>query len=71
MYIGHYKSVNSATEFYAKPRNTLDYPTQIQRNKERYMLYSTYTIPGPTQLKNLKDRLTNLGIEMDVDVESN
>jgi hypothetical protein len=69
MYIAHYKSVNSKNEFYAKGRETLDYPTQVQHNKERYMLYTTYTIPGKTQLKNLKDRLKTLGIPSDVDVD--
>lgn len=70
MYIAHYKSVNSSTEFYSMPRDTLDYPTQIKKDKERYTLSSTYIISGPTQLKNFKDRLSSLGIEIEVDLNA-
>ena len=69
MYIAHYKSVNSATEFYSKVRDTLDYPTQIEHEKERYTLSPTYIINGQTQLKNFKDRIKSLGIEIDVSVD--
>ena len=69
MYIALYKSVNSATEFYSKVRDTLDYPTQIEHEKERYTLNSTYIINGQTQLKNFKDRIKSLGIEIDVSVD--
>lgn len=69
MYIAHYKSVNSATEFYSKVRDTLDYPTQIEYKKERYTLNSTFIINGQTQLKNFKNRIKSLGIEIDVNVD--
>lgn len=69
IYIGHYKSVNSASEFYSKARATLDYPAQVERDKERYTLYATYIIPNPTQLKNFKNRLNILSIDTDVDLE--
>jgi len=69
LYIAHYKSVSSATEFYSKVRDTLDYPTQVEHNKERYMLNFTYIINGQTQLKNFKDRIKSLGIEIDVNVD--
>lgn len=70
MYIAHYKSVNSATEIYSKIRNTLDYPTQIEYKKERFMLNATLIVNGKTQLKNFKDRIKSLGIEIDVDVDA-
>lgn len=69
MYIAHYKSVNSATEFYSEVRDTLDYPTQIEYKKERYTLNSTFMINGQTQLKNFKNRIKSLGIEIDVNVD--
>ena len=69
MYIAHYKSVNSATEFYSGVRDTLDYPTQIEYKKERYTLNSTFMINGQTQLKNFKNRIKSLGIEIDVNVD--
>lgn len=70
MYIAHYKAVGSANEFYAKERKTLDYPTQVQIGKERYLLYNTYIVPGLSQRKNLKERLKTIGIKTDVDVDS-
>jgi hypothetical protein len=69
LYIAHYKSVNSATEFYSKARETLDYPTQIEHEKERYTLNSTYIMNGQTQLKNFKERIKSLGIQIDVNVD--
>lgn len=71
MYIAHYKAVGSANEFYAKERKTLDYPTQVQVGKERFLLNNTYIVPGVTQRKNFKERLNSLGIKTDVDVDTN
>ncbi len=70
MYIAHYKSVNSANEFYAKGRDTLDYPTQVERGIERYTLDSTFVISGKNQLKSFVNRIQSLNIELDVDLDN-
>lgn len=70
MYIAHYKSVNSANEFYSEIRDTLDYPTQVERDKERYTLYTTYIISGKNQLKSFINRIQSLNIELDVNVDN-
>ncbi|GEM_PF-1593006 len=69
MYIAQYKSVNSSNEFYAKTRNTLDYPTQVIYMKERYSLFCTYIVASPTQEKNITKRLTDIGIKFGIDVD--
>lgn len=69
MYIAHYKSVNSTNEFYASARDGLNYPTQIERNAERYTLDATYIVSGRNQLKSFINRIQSLNIEFNVDVD--
>jgi hypothetical protein len=69
MYIAHYKSVNQSKEFYSKPRNSLDFPTQVEMNSERYLLQSTYTIPSNAVHERILKRADELGIQKDVSID--
>lgn len=69
MYIAHYKSVNQAKEFYSKSRQTLDFPTQVQMDGDRYLLYTTYTIPSKSVHKRVLERADELGIKKDVSID--
>jgi len=68
MYIAHYKSVSSTKEFYSKPNANLDFPTQISKDRERYLLTETYIAATPSQIKNINTRAEELGILFDVSV---
>jgi hypothetical protein len=69
MYIAHYKSVNQSKEFYSKPRNSLDFPTQVEMNSERYLLQSTYTVPSNAVYERILKRADELGIQKDVSID--
>jgi 16S rRNA U1498 N3-methylase RsmE len=69
MYIGHYKAVNSSQEFYSSIRESLDFPTQVEHNKERYLLQSTYAVPSNSMYKRIVQRATELGIPKDIKVD--
>lgn len=66
MYIGHYKSVNSANEFFSSKRKSLDFPTQIEYKGERYSLTATYIAVTKSQENNIKNRAKELGIPFSV-----
>lgn len=68
MYIGHYKAVSSTKEFYSNVRNSLDFPTQVEFKKERYLLVNTYVASTKTQKDNIFKRADELGIPKDVPV---
>ena len=68
MYVGHYKSVSSNKEFYSQKRSTLDFPTQVQVNSDRYLLQSTYAVPSDSIYKRMCDRADQLGIPKDVPI---
>lgn len=68
-FVAHYKSVNSNNEFYSKKRESLDFPTQIEFKKERYLLQQVHQVSSLSQELNLKKRLSELKIAHDVDVE--
>lgn len=69
MYIAHYKSVVSKKEFFSKPKNFLDFSTQVTHNKERYMLFATHVAATPNQQENMRDTAKKWGIEFDVEVD--
>jgi hypothetical protein len=69
MYVAHYKSVSQAKEFYSKTRKTLDFPTQVQMDGERYLLYTTYTIPSKAIHDRVLARADELGIQKDVSID--
>lgn len=68
MYIAHYKSVAQAKEFYSEIRKSLDFPTQVEISGERFLLYSTYTVPSSSVYKRILERADQLGIEKDVKI---
>ena len=49
MFVGHYKCVSSPEEFYSTRRNSLDFPSQVEVNKKRYMLARTYHIASDSK----------------------
>lgn len=69
MFIGMYKSVNSPKEFFTEERDTLDFPTQITRNSERFMLYKTMQISSKTQLSRIIASAKDNGIEYNIKVD--
>lgn len=68
MYIGHYKAVSSASEFFSEPRKELDFPTQIEYKKQRYSLFATHIVSSDSQLNNLKKRAKELDIKSNVKI---
>jgi hypothetical protein len=69
MYIGHYKSVNSSQEFYSLVRENLDFPTQAEYNKSRYLLQVTYSVPSKSMEERIITRAKELGIPTGVKVD--
>lgn len=69
MYIGHYKSVNTKEEFYSKPRNSLDFPMQVELSGVRYLLHSTYMASSPSQQQNITDTAKRFNIKHDIEIE--
>jgi len=68
MYIGHYKAVDSAEEFFSESREHLDFPTQVEHKKKRYSLVRTHIVSTKKQLSNLKSRAEELNIKFDVKI---
>jgi len=69
MYIGHYKSVNSSEEFYSSIRENLDFPTQAEYKKSRYLLQVTYSVPSNSMEKRIIARAKELGIPTNIKVD--
>lgn len=69
MYIGVYKSVNSGIEFYSKLRNSLDFPTQVEYKKERYLLSKTIQIGSESQLKNVLKSADTFNIDSNIEID--
>jgi hypothetical protein len=53
MFVAHYKSVNSPEEFYSERRDTLDFPTQVELNKKKYLLNTTYQVLSDSRYNQL------------------
>lgn len=68
MFIGHYKCVTSPKEFYSEKRNSLDFPTQVEMNSERYLLNSTIQISNSKQYRGLKQTAEKNGVKYDVKI---
>jgi hypothetical protein len=68
MYIGHYKAVASADEFFSEPRKELDFPTQIEYKKQRYSLFATHIVSSDSQLANIKNRTQELNIKFNIKI---
>ena len=53
MFVAHYKSVSSPEEFYSEKRKTLDFPTQVEMNRKKYSLNTTYQIDSDSRYNQL------------------
>lgn len=69
MYVAHYKSVHSASEFFSSKRKTLDFPTQVEHKGDRYLLHATHIVATKTQESNIKSRAKELGISFGVKLD--
>jgi len=68
VYIAHYKSVSSPEEFFSTVRETLDFPTQVEYNKKRYLLNATHQAYTTSQIKRIISFAQENKIEYDVKV---
>lgn len=69
MFIGHYKSVNSQSEFYSEQRETLDFPTQVVYNNERYSITRTIQVASKSQYKRIIKSADSYGIVHGIKVD--
>lgn len=69
MFVGHYKCVNSPEEFYSKKRDSLDFPSQVEVNKKRYMLSRTYHVASESKYQNLIESAKKNSIPYNVEVK--
>lgn len=53
MFVAHYKSVSSPEEFFSEKRETLDFPTQVEMNKKKYSLNTTYQVESDSRYNQL------------------
>lgn len=68
MYIGHYKSVSSPEEFFSTTRETLDFPTQVEFEKKRYLLNATHQVASNSQMNRLIEFAKSKNIRYDIKV---
>lgn len=68
MFIGHYKSVSSPEEFFSQKRDKLDFPTQVELNKKKYLLHTTYQVNSESRYKRLVEMAKKNNILYDVKV---
>lgn len=69
MYIGHYKSVSSANEFFSTKRKDLDFPTQVEYKGNRYLLNATHIVATKGQENNIKNRAKQLNIPFNIKLD--
>lgn len=69
MFIGHYKSVLTSEEFYSKKRQSLDFPTQVEFNGQRYSLKATYIASTDLQENNIINTAKRFNIKHNVEIE--
>jgi hypothetical protein len=68
MFYAVYKSVSSPVEFYSEPRETCDFPTQVEYNGGRYSLIKTIVVSSPSINNRLMETIKKIGIEYNVKV---
>ena len=68
MFIGQYKSVNSPDELFSLKRDSLDFPTQIEYNGQRYLLTTTHFADSPSREKRLKEYAKKNSIIFDISI---
>jgi len=69
MYIGHYKSVVSSSEFFTLERESLDFPTQVEMNGERYSLLRTITVGTPSSRSAVQKMAQKYSIPYDIEIK--
>lgn len=69
MFIGYYKSVNSAKEFYSSKKEDLNFPMQVEYNGDRYLLVKTIQVTPKSELKVI-ETAKRYGIDYDVKIDS-
>lgn len=69
MFVGHYKCVSSPEEFFSEKRDTLDFPTQVEINKKRYMLARTYHIASDSKYNDLVDMAEKNSIQYGIKLQ--
>lgn len=69
MYIGHYKSVTSSSEFFTMERDTLDFPTQVEMNSERYSLFRAITVGTPSSRNALQELAEKYNIPYNIEIK--
>jgi ribosomal protein S15P/S13E len=69
VYIGYYRAVNKAKEFYSEKRKTLNFPTQVEYMGERYLLITTHFASSKKQEDNIRERAFELGIPYDIELD--
>lgn len=68
MFVGHYKSVSSPEEFFSQQRDKLDFPTQVELNKKKYLLYTTYQVNSKSRYNQLVEMAQKNNILYDIKV---
>lgn len=69
MYIAHYKSVLTSEEFYSENRSTLDFPSQVELDSQRYFLFRTLQVDTPSKNKRFTEMVENHGIRHGIKVD--
>ena len=69
MFIGHYKSVNSAYEFYSEARDSLQFPTQVVYKGERYLFTKSINIPSLSHKESFIKIAQSRGVEFNVEID--
>lgn len=69
MFIGHYKCVKSALEFYSVQRDNLNFPTQVVYKNERYLLFKSIQISSKKQYERVISTAKQFNIDTDVEID--
>lgn len=68
MFVAHYKSVNSPEEFYSEKRDSLDFPTQVELNRKKYLLNTTYQVNSESRYNQLIEMAKKNNIQYNIKV---
>jgi hypothetical protein len=68
MFVAHYKSVTSPEEFYSEKRDSLDFPTQVELNRKKYLLNTTYQVNSESRYNQLIEMAKKNNIQYNIKV---
>jgi hypothetical protein len=68
MFVAHYKSVTSPEEFYSEKRDRLDFPTQVELNRKKYLLNTTYQVNSESRYNQLIEMAKKNNIQYNIKV---